>query len=146
MNVHERTINSRHRLRAANGKHETLEVAEPLSWWDRLSPESLMVAAKEVKGFVVPHWAAGVLLASILAVLAFMYNQIAGQRDLLIRLETRLEERDKHELEYRSEFKTKLNVQQLQIDQSLKEMAVVKAVLSPDQVRIIERNTRKAEQ
>lgn len=105
-----------------------------------------MVAAREVKGFIVPHWAAGVLLASILGVLGFMYNQISGQRDLLIRLETRLEERDKHELEYRGEFKTKLNVQQLQIDQSLKEMAVIKTVLSPDQVRTVERNTRKAEQ
>lgn len=104
-----------------------------------------MVAAREVKGFIVPHWAAGVLLASILGVLGFMYNQISGQRDLLIRLETRLEERDKHELEYRAEFKTKLNVQQLQIDQSLKEMAVIKTVLSADQIRAIERNSRKVE-
>lgn len=107
------------------------------------SPEVLDVAGRAVSGFVVPTWAAGVLLAAVIGSMAFMYNQISGQRDMLIRLSTQLEERDKHEIEYRGEFKTKLNVQQLQIDNATTELKVVKSMLTPQQMRYLEQNSRK---
>lgn len=103
------------------------------------------MTGRAVKGFVIPHWAAGVLLAAILSGMAFMYSRMEAQRDVLIKLETLLGERDRHELEYRNEFKTKLNVQQLQIDQSNKELAIIKTLLTPQQVRVIERETRRGE-
>lgn len=140
---------------AGNGSQRHLHVPQPynpehntVSLWQRVvrlfpTPEKLDVAGREVKGFIVPHWAAGVILAAILSIGWAVYGQVSAQRDMLIRLDTQLQERDKHELEYRNEFKVKTNVQQLQIDNMTTQLAAVKAMLSPEQVRSIERNARK---
>lgn len=104
--------------------------------------EKLMVRGREVSGFVIPHWAAGVLLATVLSGMGVMYNQISGQRDMLIRLDTQLQERDKHEIEYRAEFKDTLSLQQVYINNLTKEVSTIKTILSPQQMRSIER-TRK---
>lgn len=89
------------------------------------------MAGREVKGFVIPHWAAGVLLAAILGGMGYMYQSFSAeqqmQREMLIEMKTELRLAKEHELEYRNEFKTKLNVQQLQIDQ----LNLMKAVLLP---------------
>lgn len=151
VDVHTRALRAADRVRS-NGKLQEVK-HEPVveqSVWERLrsilpQSEVLEVTGRAVKGFVIPHWAAGVLLAAILSGMAFMYSRMEAQRDVLIKLETLLGERDRHELEYRNEFKTKLNVQQLQIDQSNKELAIIKTLLTPQQVRVIERETRRGE-
>lgn len=105
------------------------------------------MGARQVTGFIVPHWAAGVILAAILSVGFATYtvfsNKLSDQRDMLIRLDTQLQERDKHEMEFRQEVKTKTNVQQLQIDQITRQYDVVKSLLTVDQRRSVEQSTRK---
>jgi hypothetical protein len=110
VDVHARTLQSRHRLRPANGKQDPLHVTEfteAAPWWslDRwLNWETLTVAGREVKGFVVSPFAAGlvttiigVLLAASITVTVGLYSsmstQIQDQRDMLIEMKTRLEER-----------------------------------------------------
>lgn len=124
---------------------ETVTFAERIK---RLFPsrEVLDVAGRQVTGFVVPHWAAGVLLAAILGCMAFMYNQISGQRDMLIRLDTQLQERDRHELEYRSEFKNQLNVQKVYIDNMTNQLNTIKGLLTQNQMRTLDRNSQTKEQ
>lgn len=150
VDVHARTQETRRRTHSNNGSLHRIgfepEVLQPVTLWERIRStltEELEVAGRQVKGFIVPHWAAGVLLATILGCVGFMYSQISGQRDMLIRLSTQLEERDKHENEYRQEFKTKLNVQQLQIDLQSKELVAVKTVLTPQQLKTAERNIER---
>ena len=118
--------------------------ADAVTLWERIKrslpqPEVLEVAGRSVKGLVIPHWAAGVLLAAILGSMGFMYSRLSDQRDMLIRLDTQLQERDRHELEYRMEFKNKLNLQQLQIDNMAKNVDVVRMLLTPQQLRMLER-------
>ena len=122
---------------------------ERVTLWERLNrsfptPEELTVAGRQVTGFIVPHWAAGVLLAAILGCMGFMYSRLSDQRDMLIRLDTQLQERDKHEMEYRSEFKTTLAVQKVYIDNMTTQLNIVKTLLSPRQTKILE-NSRKVE-
>lgn len=101
------------------------------------------MGARQVTGFVVPHWAAGVLLAALLGCVGVMYNQISTQRELLIRLDTQLQERDKHELEYRSEFKNQVNLQKVYIDNMTNQLNTIKGLLSSSQMRMLDRNVRK---
>lgn len=94
---------------------------------NQFSPEVLDVAGRAVKGFVVPHWAAGVLLAAILASGGFMYRSMSGQIEaqsktiadqtaLLIRLDQRLIDKDVHDGERVEEFQKKFqNVDAVQI-------------------------------
>lgn len=113
-----------------NGKlHEVLQPEKPSPrWWEKyFKLENLTVAGREVKGLVVPHWAAGVLLAALISIGWTTYSKVAEQRDMLIEMKTELKLAKEHELEYRNEFKTKLNVQQLQIEQ----LNLMKAVLLP---------------
>lgn len=65
------------------------------------------MAGREVKGFVVPQWAAGVLLAAIVGAFGFMYTQNQSQREMLIRLDQRLSDKQDHDQEYRQEMKNK---------------------------------------
>lgn len=155
VNVHQRAIKAAERTGTNGQKQPSLHISKTFptqsdmaTLWERLqrlfpSSEVLDVAGRPVKGFVIPHWAAGVLLAAILGSMGVMYNQISSQRDMLIRLDTQLQERDKHELEYRNEFKVKTNVQQLQIDNMTTQLAAIKSMLSPQQIQAIERHSRK---
>lgn len=121
---------------------------QPDSRWTRFwnailpSPEVLEVSGRPVNGFVVPTWAAGVILSAILGSVAFLYTQIGNQRDMLIRLDTQLQERDKHELEYREEFKTKTNIQALQIENMSSELRAIRAVLTPQQLKAIQKSPK----
>lgn len=149
-NVHEHTLDARRRTNGNSGRLQAVShTAEALDSHSdsliekikRLIPhtEVLEVAGRAVKGFVVPHWAAGVLLAAMLGSMGFMYSRLSDQRDMLIRLDTQLQERDKHELEYRQEFKNKQNLQQLQIENMTKNVDVLRAMLTPQQIRALER-------
>jgi len=142
---------------ATNGKlHRIFDNAEVLpldtvTFAERIkrlfpSPEVLDVAGRPVNGFVVPTWAAGVLLAAVIGCMGFMYNQISGQRDMLIRLDTQLQERDRHELEYRSEFKNQLNVQKVYIDNMTNQLNTIRGLLTQNQLRMIERGSQPKEQ
>lgn len=82
------------------------------------------MAGRQVSGFVVPHWAAGVLLAAMLGSMGFMYSRLSDQRDMLIRLDTQLQERDKREQEFRLERKNADDLQELKI-QDLKDKLLV---------------------
>lgn len=117
---------------AARTLQEALHLPRERTFLEKLfKPENLTVAGREVKGFVIPHWAAGVLLAAILGGMGYMYRSFSGeqqvQREMLIEMKTELRLAKEHELEYRNEFKTKLNVQQLQIEQ----LNLMKAILLP---------------
>lgn len=77
----------------------------PVSLWERLfKGEELIVAGREVRGFVVSPFAAGlittvvgVLLAASITITITLYSsmstQIGFQRDMLIEMKTRLEEK-----------------------------------------------------
>lgn len=152
-NVETRRIKAREWSRPNGHMHRVFDTPQPItseSLWQRIQrlfphSEVLDVAGRQVNGFVIPHWAAGVLLAAILAGMGFLYSQNSGQRDMLIRLDTQLQERDKHELEYRNEFKTKLSVQELQIQNITSQYNVVKGLLTPQQLRYLEQNSRKVD-
>lgn len=144
VNAHTRALRAAERVDPDARLQEILDAEPTLK--ERIlemlpSSEVLDVAGRAVKGFVVPHWAAGVILAAMLTVMGFMYSRIDDQRDLMIRLATQLEERDKHELEYRKEFKDKLYVQELQINQITTKYEVVKQMLTPTQRRALEIQT-----
>lgn len=119
VNVHERTIHARHRLRPANGKQDSLHITEfereQLPWWnlDRwINWEHLTVAGREVKkGFVVSPFVAGLITVAFGIALTSsvgLYWRLSdsieqrnkehiealqSQRDMLIEMKTRLEER-----------------------------------------------------
>lgn len=139
------------------GIFDAEHLPDKLPWWIRVresvrravlgsaQPEILDVAGRTVSGLVVPYWAAGVILAAILSGFGFMYKSMdsridakdaayQSQRDMLIEIKTELRMAKEHDLEYRNEFKTKQNVQQLQIDQ----LNVMKALLNPQQLQVIE--------
>lgn len=82
------------------------------------------MAGRQVTGFVVPHWAAGVILAAMITSMGFMYSRLSDQRDMLIRLDTQLQERDKREVEFRLERKNSDDLQELKI-QDLKDKLLV---------------------
>lgn len=137
--VHDHAIAAKGRVRSNGRQHHTLHVTKPFAvdedtatLWERIKSvlphtEVLDVAGRAVKGLVVPHWAAGVLLAAMISIGWATYSKIADQRDMLIEMKTELRLAKEHELEYRNEFKTKLSVQQLQIDQ----LNLMKATLMP---------------
>ncbi len=110
------------------------------------TPEVLDVAGRQVSGFVVPTWAAGVILAALLGSVGFLYNRIGDQRDMLIEMKTELRLSKEHDLEYRGEFKNTLNVQKVYIDNLKSELVTVKTLLSPQQLRTIDRNSQTKEQ
>ena len=116
------------------------------SWFDRLFPqEHLIVGGREVKGLVLPTWAAGVLLAAILGSGGFMFSKLSDQRDMLIEMRTELRLAKEHEIEYREEFKTRLNVNDLQIQNMTSEMRAIRAILTPQQMRATEQRSRKSD-
>ncbi len=82
--------------------------------------ETLIVAGREVKGFVVTPAIAGVILAFMLGLAATIYwrvsDQIQGQRDLIIELRTSLKEKAEHEAENRAEVKDTLALHKVYID------------------------------
>lgn len=95
---------------AADVLQEALHLPRPVSWWDRLfTSEKLSVAGREVKGLVIPHWAAGVLLATILGSMGAMYKSFSteqqSQRDMLIDMKARLEERTQAQKEAEADRK-----------------------------------------
>ena len=124
------------RVNGQNGSASPLHVAEDVvsqhdTLWEQIrkflpQPENLNVSGKQVSGFVVPHWAAAVLLAAILGCIGFVYNRLGDQRDMLIRLDTQLQERDRHDAEYRQEFKNQLNVQKVYIDNLMTQLSIIK--------------------
>jgi hypothetical protein len=149
MNVHQRALKAAERVEASRPLQGFGQLAEP-SVWHKVkeilpSSEVLDVTGRMVKGFVIPHWAAGVLLAAILTGMGFMYSRMSDQRDMLIRLDTQLQERDRHELEYRQEFKNALAVQKVYIDNMTTQLNIVRTLLSPEQRRQLERSIRKDE-
>lgn len=150
VDVHARTQETRRRTHSNNGNlhrvFDAPQVAQHVTLWEQIRStftEELEVAGRTVTGFVVPHWAAGVLLATILGAFGFMYSRLSDQRDMLIEMKTELRLAKEHESEYRQEFKTKLNVQQLQIDLQAKELVAVKTVLTPQQLKTAERNVER---
>lgn len=87
-----------------------------VNWRKWFRWENLLVAGREVKGFVVPGWAAGVLLAAVVGAFGFMYNQNQTQREMLIRLDERLIERNDRDRERQEALeKWKQNADAVQI-------------------------------
>jgi len=108
-------------------------------WYDKLfpSPELLMVNGRQVSGFVLPHWAAGVLLAAVLSGMGFMYSRLSDQRDMLIEMKTELKINKDHDAEYRSDAKRTMELQQVYINNLDKQLSTIKAVLTPTQIRAL---------
>lgn len=113
-------------------------------------PEVLDVAGRMVKGFVVPHWAAAVLLGAILTAAGFMYRSFSqelklasdeqrAQRDMLIEMKTELRLSKEHDTEYRSEFKETLALQQVYMNHIIN-------LLSPEQRRELEQRVKSNQQ
>lgn len=74
------------------------------------------MAGREVKGFVVPGWAAGVILAAMIGAFGFMYSQNQTQKEMLIRLDERLIERNDRDRERKEELEKRLqNMDAIQI-------------------------------
>lgn len=74
------------------------------------------MAGRAVRGFVVPGWAAGVILAAIIGAFGFMYSQNQTQREMLIRLDERLMERNDRDRERKEELEKRLqNMDAVQI-------------------------------
>lgn len=74
------------------------------------------MAGRAVRGFVVPGWAAGVILASIIGAFGFMYSQNQSQKEMLIRLDERLLERNDRDRERKEELEKRLqNMDAVQI-------------------------------
>lgn len=74
------------------------------------------MAGRAVKGFVVPGWAAGVILAAIIGAFGFMYSQNQAQKEMLIRLDERLIERNDRDRERQEALeKWKQNMDAVQI-------------------------------
>ena len=103
-----------------------------------------MVNGRQVSGFVVPHWAAGVILAAIISGMGFMYSRISDQRDMLIEMKTELRLAKEHDTEARLEFKNKLELQQVYINDLSKQVNGMKTMLTPQQARALDR-TRRSE-
>lgn len=103
-----------------NGRGSTVALPKtllPSRWWERwFTLENLTVAGREVKGFVVPGWAAGVILASMIGAFGFMYSQNQTQKEMLIRLDERLIERNDRDRERKEELEKRLqNMDAVQI-------------------------------
>ncbi len=97
-------VRSELKQHSGNGMSGVLHLPQPpiLHWynlnrWISLTWENLVVAGREIKGFVIPQWAAGVLLAAIVSAFAFMYMQNQAQRELLIRLDQRLSDKKEND-------------------------------------------------
>lgn len=90
------------------------------------------MAGREVKGFVVPGWAAGIILAAIVGAFGFMYNQNQNQRELLIRLDERLMERNERDRENKE-----------QLEKRLQNMDAVNIVLGRDLARLQAQQNQK---
>lgn len=148
VDVHTRAIRAARRANGANrGMSEPLQMPEVFKtqgWLSNLLPhtEKLLVNGRQITGFVIPHWAAGVLLAAVLSGMGFMYSKISDQRDMLIEMKTELRLAKEHDNEYRDEFKTRINVQSLQIDVLNKDLAAIRVILTPQQLRMLERSRK----
>lgn len=145
-NARSRTTSNGHRMQRVFDASEVAK-SDTVTLWERIkrsfpTTEELDVAGRQVSGFVVPHWAAGVLLATILGCVGFLYNQISGQRDILIEMKTELRLAKEHDLEYRSEFKNQLNVQKVYIDNLTNQLTTVRGLLTQNQLRTLERNSQ----
>lgn len=103
-------LESRIRPTGTNGARPILQDAvhvpqlPALTLWERFTQifrwENLIVGGKEVKGFVVPQWAAVILLTAIIGGAGFMYRGISTeqtfQHDALIKLTTQREDDQKN--------------------------------------------------
>lgn len=123
MNSHAKVIRGTDWAASPNG-HSTAKtlpkIVQADNWFTRFKSrfqwESLVVAGREVKGFVVPGWAAGVILASMIGAFGFMYNQNQTQKEMLIRLDERLIERNDRDRERKEELEKRLqNIDAVQI-------------------------------
>ena len=132
-----------------NGRLQSIgHAAQPPmpSWFDRLFPqEHLIVGGREVKGFVIPHWAAGVILAALLSGMGFMYSRIQDQRDLLIEMRTTLNMTKEASAEERRNLKNTLDLQQVYINDLNKQMSALRIILTPQQQRTLNQTTRRTE-
>lgn len=145
VNVHQRAIRAAERTSPNNGLQDTLELVptEP-RWWNRIlpSPEVLNVNGRQVNGFVVQPWAAGVLLAALIGGGGYFYRTVSSeqqsQRDMLIEMKTELRVSKEHELEYRQEFKDKQELQQVYINDLTKQLVRVQSVLTPAQAKAVQ--------
>jgi len=104
--------------------------------------EVLNVNGRTVSGFVVPHWAAGVILAAIIGGGAALYRTVTteqqSQRDMLIEMKTELKLSKEHDAEYRGDTKRTMELQQVYINDISKQLVAIKAVLTPSQVRLLQ--------
>jgi len=111
VDVHNRAIKASERV-STNGirLQDALHLPHPTpeSWFSKTFKwENLTVAGREVKGFVIPQWAAIVLLGAIISAVGVMYNQNQNQREMLIRLDQKLTDKNDHDTEFRQEMKSK---------------------------------------
>lgn len=97
-NVHDHTLEARHRTNNGGGRlHRVFDEPE-LKWWQRYFQwENLTVGNREVKGFVVSPAIAAILLTAFLGAVGWAYKSNTedsrNTRDAIIRMETVLNER-----------------------------------------------------
>lgn len=63
----------------------------------RLWENFTMSDGRELKGFVIPPWVAAVMLTAFISAVGFLYSQNQTQRELLIRVDQRLEDKTLHD-------------------------------------------------
>lgn len=132
--VHTHLQRAKARVAANGGSQRALHIPKPHvsqndTLWQRIlrlfpTPEDLIVAGREVKGFIVPHWAAGVILAAMLSIGWAVYNQISSQRDMLIEIKTELRIYKEHDAEFKRKQIENHELQDLKI-QDLKDKILV---------------------
>jgi hypothetical protein len=97
VNVTSTTRQDRHSTRKHNLHHiQGMLLLPAAPWykrWFSFTWEDLTVAGREVKGFVVPQYAAAALLVAIIGAFGFMYQQNQAQREILIRLDQKLSDK-----------------------------------------------------
>lgn len=144
--AHDRTNGNSGRL------HRVLDIPEPVTnerdtLWKRIkdafpTPEEIQVGTRQVTGFVIPHWAAGVTLAAILTCMGFLYSRLSDQRDMLIVLQTKLEERSKYESDVMHSVKEQGDMNRVYVDNLTNQVNLIKGMLTQQQLRTLDRNKR----
>lgn len=152
VDVHTRAVKAARRNGVPADLSEPLKMPEIFNaqgWLARLLPhgERLMVNGRTVQGFVLPHWAAGVLLAAILSGMGFMWRSFSteqqAQRDMLIEIKTEMRIYKENEVEFRSKTESDLKLQKAYIDNITGQYNTIKGLLTPQQLRYLQSHVKE---
>lgn len=100
------------------------------------------MSGREVKGFVIPQWAAGVILAAIIGAFGFMYSQNQTQKEMLIRLDQKLQDKDERDKERVERVELAALKSEAAARDAIKELAILKGMLGATNQHTLERLTK----